>query len=202
MRQTSRGWGSAAKPRSPLRGIKTRTRVFLRERDDATIEGWQHAHTSLLSLSLCFSPFSDDDKPYVLSVVRKAEALIAADKTLNKEYLDVRQQAKQRQSSCKAMLSTLLTLHSFHPSLCRSPPLLQIAGDSKFVGLARGVLFGADSPAIKEGRMVSAQSLSGTGALRVGCEFIAKHPPKGTTVYYSKVCPCFNSAFTAQRLSG
>lgn len=92
---------------------------------------------------------TDDDKPLVLNVVRKAEALVFADKTLNKEYLD-------------------------------------IAGDAKFVSLSRAVLFGKESPAIKEGRIVSAQSLSGTGALRVGSEFIARFLPKGTTIYYSK----------------
>lgn len=92
---------------------------------------------------------TDDDKPLVLNVVRKAEAIVAADKSLNHEYLD-------------------------------------IAGDAKFTTLARGVLFGKDSPAIKEGRIVSAQSLSGTGALRVGSEFIARFLPKGTTIYYSK----------------
>lgn len=91
----------------------------------------------------------DDDKPLVLNVVRKAEAIIAADRAANHEYLD-------------------------------------ISGDAKFVGLARGVLFGKDSPAIKEGRIVSAQSLSGTGALRLGAEFIARHLPKGTVIYYSK----------------
>lgn len=91
---------------------------------------------------------TDDDKPLVLNVVRKAESLINADRSLNKEYLD-------------------------------------IAGDAKFVALARGVLFGADSPAIKDGRLVSAQSISGTGALRVGCEFIAKHLPKDTTIFFS-----------------
>ncbi len=84
---------------------------------------------------------TDDDKPLVLNVVRKAEAIVAADKSLNHEYLD-------------------------------------IAGDAKFVNLSRAVLFGKDSPAIKENRIVSAQSLSGTGALRVGSEFIARFLPK------------------------
>jgi aspartate aminotransferase len=84
----------------------------------------------------------------VLNVVKKAEALVAADKSLNHEYLD-------------------------------------ISGDPKFVNLSRAVLFGKDSPAIKEGRIVSAQSLSGTGALRLGSEFIQRFLPKGTTIYYS-----------------
>lgn len=94
-----------------------------------------------------FFPFStDDDKPLILDVVKKAEAAIAADKSLNHEYLD-------------------------------------ISGDVKFCELSRAVLFGANSPAITEKRIVSAQSLSGTGALRLGCEFIARFLPKGTTIY-------------------
>jgi aspartate/tyrosine/aromatic aminotransferase len=80
---------------------------------------------------------TDDGKPYVLNVVRQAEARVAADKSLNKEYLD-------------------------------------ISGEPKFVQLANKLLFGEDSPAIREKRLVSAQSLSGTGALRVGAEFIKR----------------------------
>jgi aspartate aminotransferase len=34
---------------------------------------------------------TDDDKPLVLNVVKKAEAIVAADKSLNHEYLAVRQ---------------------------------------------------------------------------------------------------------------
>jgi aspartate aminotransferase len=73
----------------------------------------------------------------VLNVVKKAEAILAADASLNHEYLD-------------------------------------IAGDAKFVELSRAILFGQNSEAIKEKRVVSAQSLSGTGALRLGSEFIAR----------------------------
>lgn len=56
----------------------------------------------------------------------------------------------------------------------------------KFVELSRAVLFGKNSPAITQKRIVSAQSLSGTGALRLGCEFIQRFLPKGTTIFYSK----------------
>jgi len=46
------------------------------------------------------------------------------------------------------------------------------------------LLLGADHPAIKEGRAISVQSLSGTGSLRVGAAFLAAWM-KGTTVYLS-----------------
>lgn len=62
---------------------------------------------------------------------------------------------------------------------------LPIDGDATFVKVARELLLGADSPAIKEGRVATMQCLSGTGSLRVATEFIAKHLPKGTTIYYS-----------------
>lgn len=45
-------------------------------------------------------------------------------------------------------------------------------------------LFSGVASAVKEGRIAVVQSLSGTGALRVAGEFIAKYNP-GTTVYIS-----------------
>jgi aspartate/tyrosine/aromatic aminotransferase len=91
---------------------------------------------------------TDEGKPLVLSCVRKAEAKILQDKSLNKEYL------RQR-------------------------------GDPDFTTLARGMLFGKDAKCIQEGRVASCQTLSGTGSLRVGAEFI-KRFLKGRTVYYSE----------------
>ena len=44
-------------------------------------------------------------------------------------------------------------------------------------------MFGANTPCVKEGRVVTCQTLSGTGALRVGFEFIQAHFP--TTIYVS-----------------
>lgn len=92
---------------------------------------------------------TDEGKPLVLNVIRKAEAIVGHDKSLNHEYL-------------------------------------AIDGLPQFVTVARKLLFGADSIAIKQNRVATTQSLSGTGALRIGCEFIARHLPKGTTIYYSK----------------
>lgn len=91
---------------------------------------------------------TDEGKPLVLNVVRKAEKIISENKSLNKEYLP-------------------------------------IDGDATFVKTARSLLLGADSSALKDDRVASVQSLSGTGALRVGSEFIAKHLPKDTSIYYS-----------------
>lgn len=89
---------------------------------------------------------TDEGKPYVLNCVKRAEAMILQDKSLNKEYLAQR-------------------------------------GDPTFCKLARDLLFGASAPA-KENRIATAQSLSGTGALRIASDFIARFIPN-TTVYYS-----------------
>jgi len=61
---------------------------------------------------------------------------------------------------------------------------LKQRGDQDFAKLARELLFGKDCTPIKEDRIASVQSLSGTGALRIGAEFIKRFLP-GRKVYYS-----------------
>nr|XP_054765929.1 aspartate aminotransferase, cytoplasmic-like [Lytechinus pictus]XP_054766430.1 aspartate aminotransferase, cytoplasmic-like [Lytechinus pictus] len=80
---------------------------------------------------------TDESKPWVLPVVRKVEADMAADHTLDHEYLP-------------------------------------IAGLAEFTSAATKMLLGADSPAIKENRAMGFQALSGTGAIRLGCEFLSR----------------------------
>eukprot|EP00455_Lapot_gusevi_P057915 TRINITY_DN9_c0_g2_i5.p1 TRINITY_DN9_c0_g2~~TRINITY_DN9_c0_g2_i5.p1 ORF type:complete len:464 (+),score=183.48 TRINITY_DN9_c0_g2_i5:177-1394(+) len=53
-----------------------------------------------------------------------------------------------------------------------------IEGEAPFRKASALLMFGADSPAIKENRVATVQCLSGTGSLRVGAEFIAKFLPK------------------------
>lgn len=89
---------------------------------------------------------TDEGKPYVLSCIRKAEAKVLTDPSLNKEYLPQR-------------------------------------GDDEFCALSRAMLFGDTKP-VKEGRVATVQTLSGTGSLRVGGEFIKRFLP-GRTVYVS-----------------
>ncbi|PPD83157.1 hypothetical protein GOBAR_DD19926 [Gossypium barbadense] len=45
----------------------------------------------------------------------------------------------------------------------------------EFNKLSAKLIFGADSPAIRENRVTTVQCLSGTGSLRVGAEFLARH---------------------------
>jgi aspartate/tyrosine/aromatic aminotransferase len=57
-------------------------------------------------------------------------------------------------------------------------------GDVSYVKLCQGMLFGEDSPLLAEGKVATAQTLSGTGALRLGAEFVKRFAP-GTSVYIS-----------------
>jgi aspartate aminotransferase len=61
---------------------------------------------------------------------------------------------------------------------------LPIEGLDAFRTATVQLLLGADSKAVKEGRVAVIQALSGTGSLRVGAAFIARFM-KGTTVYIS-----------------
>jgi len=44
------------------------------------------------------------------------------------------------------------------------------------------LIFGEDSQAVKDGRIVTAQALSGTGALRIGFEFLHEWIPSKVLV--------------------
>ncbi|THU72032.1 hypothetical protein C4D60_Mb04t07810 [Musa balbisiana] len=81
---------------------------------------------------------TEEGKPLVLNVVRRAEQLLLNDPSRVKEYLP-------------------------------------ITGLADFNKLSAKLIFGADSPAIQENRVATVQCLSGTGSLRVGGEFLARH---------------------------
>ncbi|KAL1823879.1 hypothetical protein ACET3Z_010657 [Daucus carota] len=81
---------------------------------------------------------TEEGKPLVLNVVKKAEQMLVNDQSRVKEYLP-------------------------------------IVGLADFNKLSAKLIFGADSPAIQENRVATVQCLSGTGSLRVGGEFLARH---------------------------
>ncbi|KAI5662822.1 hypothetical protein M9H77_22145 [Catharanthus roseus] len=81
---------------------------------------------------------TEEGKPLVLNVVRRAEQMLVNDQSRVKEYLP-------------------------------------IVGLADFNKLSAKLIFGADSPAIQENRVTTVQCLSGTGSLRVGAEFLARH---------------------------
>ena len=71
---------------------------------------------------------------------------------------------------------------------------LPIDGSQDFCKGARGVLLGWDHPDVTSGRVVSAQALSGTGALRVAAEFLGKYrtaPILMSTPSYANHMPIF-----------
>jgi aspartate aminotransferase len=49
-----------------------------------------------------------------------------------------------------------------------------ITGVPSFIEGAAKLAYGADSSAVKDGRIAITQSISGTGALRIGGEFLAR----------------------------
>lgn len=61
---------------------------------------------------------------------------------------------------------------------------LDIDGNPEFVKGAQGLIFGAGSEVLKSQRVASTQTISGTGAVSLGLEFIAKYLPR--TIYVSK----------------
>ncbi|KAG9456149.1 hypothetical protein H6P81_000657 [Aristolochia fimbriata] len=81
---------------------------------------------------------TEEGKPLVLNVVRRAEQQLVNDRSRVKEYLP-------------------------------------ITGLADFNKLSAKLILGSDSPAIQEKRVATVQCLSGTGSLRVGAEFLAKH---------------------------
>ena len=58
-----------------------------------------------------------------------------------------------------------------------------ITGVPKFTQAAATLAYGQTSPALKENRVAVTQSISGTGALRVGGEFLARFYPFGKRIY-------------------
>jgi len=63
---------------------------------------------------------------------------------------------------------------------------LPFKGWDVFTKSSAAFAFGPDSPLIKEKKVATVQAISGTGALRVGAEFLARFLPpslKGTSVY-------------------
>jgi aspartate aminotransferase len=91
---------------------------------------------------------TNEGKPWVLPVVRTVEAQMAADQTLNHEYLPV-------------------------------------AGFPDFRKGAIRLILGEDSPAISQNRVDSIQAIGGTGALRIGMDFL-KSTLGCDVVYVSK----------------
>ncbi|KAL9105938.1 MAG: hypothetical protein Q9227_008962 [Pyrenula ochraceoflavens] len=79
---------------------------------------------------------------------------------------------------------------------------LPIAGLADFTSASQKLILGADSPAIKEKRAVSLQTISGTGAVHLGGLFLSKFFPQPTPSIYlsSPTWANHNQIFTNVRL--
>lgn len=60
---------------------------------------------------------------------------------------------------------------------------LPITGLGEFTKLSAELAYGKDSKPIQEGRVAIAQSISGTGALRIGTAFLARFYPGAKAIY-------------------
>src|SRR3982074_2736295 len=57
-------------------------------------------------------------------------------------------------------------------------PDLAMDGFPEFVRSVQTLLFGADHPAVAQGRVTTVQGVGGTGALKVGADFIKRFAPE------------------------
>merc|ERR1719263_212399 len=57
-------------------------------------------------------------------------------------------------------------------------------GDVEYAKLCQKLVFGKDSKLLADGVVATVQTLSGTGALRLGAEFVKRYAP-GTAIYVS-----------------
>ncbi|MFL6706596.1 MAG: aromatic amino acid transaminase [Massilia sp.] len=62
---------------------------------------------------------------------------------------------------------------------------LPIEGLAMYDKAVQELVFGADSPVIQEKRAITVQAVGGTGALKIGADFLKRFAPEGAQVYIS-----------------
>ncbi len=93
-------------------------------------------------------------------------------------YYDDSGQVPQLESVKKA-LDHIFSDHREHPSL-----YLPMQGREDYGALVTPLILGEEDPAIEENRVALIQSLGGSGALRIGADFLHRYSPE-STVYVS-----------------
>jgi len=73
---------------------------------------------------------------------------------------------------------------------------LAIAGDARFGELVRELMFGAGSPLVQDGRAVTVHTPGGTGALRVGADFLRGQFPQAGAWLSDPTWPSHTGIFT------
>lgn len=72
-------------------------------------------------------------------------------------------------------------LAALQPNELKEPTLyLQMEGHAKYRSAVLPLLFGADHPCLKENRVAIAQTLGGSGALKIGADFLKRYYPEAT----------------------
>jgi aromatic-amino-acid transaminase len=74
---------------------------------------------------------------------------------------------------------------------------LPIDGLPAYDAAVRALVFGADSPAVREGRIATAQTLGGTGGLKVGADLLKKLHPGATVLISDPSWENHRALFTA-----
>lgn len=74
-----------------------------------------------------------------------------------------------------------------------------IGGPAEFTSASAKLLLAEDNEVIKSGNYVTVQALSGTGALRIGGQFLNRFMPKATKIYmpsptWANHIPLFNDS--------
>lgn len=81
------------------------------------------------------------------------------------------------------VLSTIKKAENIIASSEHNHEYLPIDGDKEFLRLISELIFGRDSEVLSSGRLYSAQTIGGTGALRIGADFLAQEV--GSSLYLS-----------------
>jgi aromatic-amino-acid transaminase len=131
---------------------------------------------------MTYSPFSDVTLAPADPILGLTEAFVA-DKNPNKVNLGVG--VYQDGNGKVPVLSVVREAERRWYEKEDSKAYLPIDGLSSYREQVQNLLFGSDSELVKSGRVVTAQALGGTGALKLGADFLKRFLPR-SELYISK----------------
>lgn len=76
------------------------------------------------------------------------------------------------------VLESVLRAEAEHAAVPRPSPYLPMEGLDTYRSAVQRLLFGQDNPALAEGRVATIQTLGGSGALKVGADFLHRWFPE------------------------
>ncbi|KAJ5804897.1 hypothetical protein N7474_010784 [Penicillium riverlandense] len=119
----------------------------------------------------------DNAKPWVLPVVKK---VCNGPSALSFSLLSV-----ATHCDCHSLLTRQKADNAIHNDPTLNHEYLSIGGLPEFTAAAQKLIVGSDSPAIREKRICSLQTISGTGAVHLGGLFLSKFHPNKPALYLS-----------------